>query len=158
ADGVAPAARRLARTATLRYAGQSFALAVPLGRDVADLVAAFHAAHAARYGYALPERAVELATLRLRARGVTDAPPLPREPAAATTGDDGDDGPAEVARTTLWLEGAAHDAPVLARRRLRAGVSVRGPALIAEYSATTLLTAEARADVLPSGALAVTLG
>ena len=35
----------------------------------------------------------------------------------------------------------AHDAPLLSRRRLRAGVTVAGPALIAEYSATTLLAA-----------------
>ena len=153
ADAVPPAARRFTRTATLRYAGQSFALPVTLGRDVADVVTAFHAAHQARYGYALPERAVELVTLRLRARGLTEAPPLPREPALA-----GDDGPAELGRATLWLDGKPHDAPLLARRRLRAGVSVRGPALIVEYSATTLLTADARADVLPTGALAITLG
>jgi N-methylhydantoinase A len=153
-DGVPPASRRFVRTATLRYAGQSFALSVPLGREVEDVVAAFHAAHAARYGYALAERAVELVTLRLRARGLGEAPPLPREPAPA----EGDDGPVEIGRVGLWLDGERHDAPLLSRRRLRAGVSVRGPALIAEYSATTLLTADARADVLPSGALAVTLG
>ncbi len=150
ADGVAPAARRFTRTATLRYAGQSFALPVTLERGVSDVVAAFHAMHQARYGYALPERAVELVTLRLRGRGLTEAPPLPRESA--------EDGPAELGRVTLWLDGKPHDAPLLSRRRLRAGVSVRGPALIAEYSATTLLTADARADVLPSGALAITLG
>ncbi len=149
-DGVPPASRRLQRAATLRYAGQSFALPVALGREVTDVVAAFHAAHEARYGYALPERAVELVTLRLRARGLTEAPPLPREPA--------EDGAAEIGRMQLWLDGVVHDAPLLSRRRLRAGVSVRGPALIAEYSATTLLTADARADVLPSGALSITLG
>ena len=53
-----PAARRLERAATLRYRGQSFELTVPLRRadgSVADdLVAAFHEAHRARYGYALP--------------------------------------------------------------------------------------------------------
>ncbi|HEX9104074.1 MAG TPA: hydantoinase/oxoprolinase family protein, partial [Polyangia bacterium] len=56
-DGVDPAARRLERAATLRYRGQSFELVVPLrradGSSVEDLVAAFHEAHRARYGYAL---------------------------------------------------------------------------------------------------------
>jgi N-methylhydantoinase A len=148
-DGVAAAARRFARAATLRYHGQSFALTVALERGVDDVVAAFHEAHRARYGYALADRPVELVTLRLRARGQTSAPPPPVEPADA--------GAAEVARTLLIADGVAHDAPVLLRRRLRPGVSVRGPALVAEYSATTLLPADARADVLPTGALAITL-
>jgi N-methylhydantoinase A len=47
--------------ADLRYRGQSFELAVPLGPDLA---AAFHRAHEARYGYADPERLIELVAVR----------------------------------------------------------------------------------------------
>jgi N-methylhydantoinase A len=47
--------------ADLRYRGQSFELTVPLGGDVAR---AFHRAHEERYGYAAPERAVELVAVR----------------------------------------------------------------------------------------------
>ena len=47
--------------ADLRYAGQSFELAVPLGPDLRER---FHAAHAERYGYADRERAVELVAVR----------------------------------------------------------------------------------------------
>jgi N-methylhydantoinase A len=47
--------------ADLRYRGQSFELTVPLGGDVAQ---AFHRAHEERYGYAAPERAVELVAVR----------------------------------------------------------------------------------------------
>jgi len=47
--------------ADLRYAGQSFELTVPLGGDVA---AAFHGAHEERYGYAEPERQIELVAVR----------------------------------------------------------------------------------------------
>jgi N-methylhydantoinase A len=47
--------------ADLRYAGQSFELTVPLG---SDLVAAFHAAHEERYGYAEPDRPLELVAVR----------------------------------------------------------------------------------------------
>ena len=119
------------------------------GSTVEDLVAAFHDAHRERYGYAL-ERDVELATLRLRAVGKVAPLPPPVEPRDA--------GPAEIARTPLILDGNPHDAPLLLRRRLLPGVSIAGPALIAEYSATTLLPSDARADVLPSGALAITLG
>jgi N-methylhydantoinase A len=47
--------------ADLRYRGQSFELSVPLG---ADLAARFHRAHEERYGYADPEREVELVAVR----------------------------------------------------------------------------------------------
>jgi N-methylhydantoinase A len=47
--------------ADLRYAGQSFELTVPLGRDLAE---AFHRAHDERYGYADRERNVELVAVR----------------------------------------------------------------------------------------------
>jgi len=47
--------------ADLRYRGQSFELTVPLGGDVA---AAFHRAHEERYGYAEPERELELVAVR----------------------------------------------------------------------------------------------
>jgi N-methylhydantoinase A len=47
--------------ADLRYAGQAFELAVPLGPDLARR---FHAAHEARYGYADPARTIELVAVR----------------------------------------------------------------------------------------------
>jgi N-methylhydantoinase A len=47
--------------ADLRYRGQSFELTVPLGDDVA---AAFHRAHQERYGYAAPDREIELVAVR----------------------------------------------------------------------------------------------
>ncbi len=151
-DGIDPAARRLLRAATLRYRGQSFELTVPLRRDdggaVEDLVAAFHEAHRARYGYALAHD-VELVTLRLRAVGMSEPMSPPVEPR--------DDGPVEIGRIALGCAGRVHDAPLLLRRRLAPGVTVAGPALVAEYSSTTFLPPDARAEVLPSGALAIAL-
>jgi N-methylhydantoinase A len=47
--------------ADLRYRGQSFELAVPLGPNLA---ARFHAAHAERYGHADRERPIELVAVR----------------------------------------------------------------------------------------------
>jgi N-methylhydantoinase A len=47
--------------ADLRYRGQSFELTVPLGPELA---AAFHRAHAERYGYADPAREIELVAVR----------------------------------------------------------------------------------------------
>jgi N-methylhydantoinase A len=47
--------------ADLRYEGQSFELTVPVQEE---LGAAFHRAHEIRYGYAEPERAIELVAVR----------------------------------------------------------------------------------------------
>jgi N-methylhydantoinase A len=47
--------------ADLRYRGQSFELTVPLQHDLAE---AFHRAHEERYGYADPEREIELVAVR----------------------------------------------------------------------------------------------
>ncbi len=51
--------------ADLRYRGQSFELTVPLG---AELARRFHLAHEERYGYADPDRAVELVAVRTARR------------------------------------------------------------------------------------------
>jgi N-methylhydantoinase A len=65
--------------ALLRYAGQSFELAVPLQ---ADLEAAFHRAHTERYGYADPGREIELVAVRTAeiARGPELELPAAAEP------------------------------------------------------------------------------
>jgi N-methylhydantoinase A len=47
--------------ADLRYRGQSFELTVPLGPDLAER---FHGAHEERYGYADPDRQLELVAVR----------------------------------------------------------------------------------------------
>jgi N-methylhydantoinase A/oxoprolinase/acetone carboxylase beta subunit len=57
--------------ADLRYVGQSFELTVPLGHDLAGR---FHDAHEARYGYADPDRAIEL--VAVRTAEVRPAPPV----------------------------------------------------------------------------------
>ena len=56
--------------ADLRYDGQSFELAVPLGPRLAER---FHEAHEARYGYADRARALEL--VAVRTAEVRSAPP-----------------------------------------------------------------------------------
>jgi N-methylhydantoinase A len=59
------------RTADLRYAGQSYELNVPW-----PVGNAFHKAHERVYGYARPDRQVEVVTIRVRARTKTVKPKL----------------------------------------------------------------------------------
>ncbi len=134
AEGVPPGARRLERRVDLRYAGQSYELSIPLPpASPFDYVAAFHAAHQRRFGFALPGRAVERVALRVHARGLVPPPPplaTPREP-----------GEPRLADGTF------------ARARLPPGATVDGPARIVELSATTWLPAGWRATVDDAGAL-----
>ena len=74
----------------MRYRGQSYELTVPLAAPVTpdhltDAVAAFHAAHEQRYGYAMRDEPVEVVNLRVRGSGPGAQPGLP---ASALQGED----------------------------------------------------------------------
>ncbi|HZS36190.1 MAG TPA: hydantoinase/oxoprolinase family protein [Polyangia bacterium] len=150
AEDVPSHRRALERTCALRYRGQSFELTVAAE---GDLVAAFHAAHEARYGYALPGRPVELVAARLRAVGRAE----PVAPLSSARESPPRESPAAPARRAIRWRGGALDAAVVRRASLTPGARLDGPALIVEYSATTFLDPGARAQVLDSGALLVTL-
>jgi N-methylhydantoinase A len=136
AEGHDAAALTLRRALDLRYVGQSheLAVAVGLGDGAAEIAAAFHAAHAARYGYARPEAAVELVTLRLSAVAAHTPPSLPHEVAGAA-----DAGAARVGRAGVWFADGVHDTILYERDRLRAGQRFDGPAVVYQYDTTTLV-------------------
>jgi N-methylhydantoinase A len=130
---------------SLRYAGQSYELVVPLaevrrGRrrgDPATVRAAFHAAHGRRYGHADPARPVEAVTLRVRA-----ALPPPRvtvQPGVA-------EGDPRAGTTTVWFD-RPRRATVLLRERLRPGAAFAGPAIVPQMDATTVVPPGWRARV-----------
>jgi N-methylhydantoinase A len=82
--------------AELRYRGQSFELSVPLQPDLAG---AFHRAHEVRYGYADPERPIEL--VAVRTAELRPGPPLELDSSTSleTTGP----GVVELEGATCWL-------------------------------------------------------
>jgi len=89
--------------ADLRYRGQSFELRVPLQ---ADLAAAFHRAHEDRYGYAEPEREIELVAVHTAEIVAAPALALPRAPSPDTSlSQQNVSGPAtiELDGSTIWL-------------------------------------------------------
>ncbi len=141
-EGFAPGAQRLERRLDLRYRGQAFELSLRYSRD---FVRAFHRAHARRYGYADARRAVEVVNLRLRAIGLTRKPTFraarssARRPAAS----------ARFQRAPVFFNGRRLPTDFYRRERLRPGNQLRGPAVVAEYSATTLLPPGWRATVDP---------
>ncbi|MDA1001694.1 MAG: hydantoinase/oxoprolinase family protein, partial [bacterium] len=128
---------RLARFADMRYAGQSYEITVPLKgkrESRGALLARFHRMHEVRFATASPDRPVEIVTLRLRAAGPTKKPPLP---AIAAGGKD-----ARAARAgscRMIFEGKSHRAALYERDLLRARDRFTGPALVTEFSATTVV-------------------
>jgi N-methylhydantoinase A len=126
ADGVRRP--RLESALDVRYAGQSYELTVPYARDWQR---EFHARHRRLFGHAAPDQPLEVVTLRVRARG--DRFRLPRDPVLARGA------VRSGAMRAVFFDGRAQRTPVHRRDELRSGTTLRGPAVICEYSATTVI-------------------
>lgn len=130
----------LERSADLRYRGQSYELTVPW--QAAEPGALFHAAHQQAYGYAEPGRAVEVVTLRVRAR--VTAPPLTLAPPTFRA-------PQEPRERRVFVGGRWRRVPVRVREEM--AEPVQGPVLVTDYGATTLVPPGWRAHCNAAGAL-----
>lgn len=113
---------RLERSCDVRYAGQSYEITVPKPED-------FHNAHRKAYGYADPNKPIEIVALRVRAVVATTQPDL-RAPRTRR--------PASAATRRLYLNGKWHEARVLSRPDLRSQ-PIAGPALLIDEGATALI-------------------
>ena len=133
---------KIARSADLRYRGQSYELTVPWSSRVE---AAFHREHARLYGYATPQREIEIVTVRVRARRKIAAPALPREPREA--------GAPEM--RSVWIGSGWQKIPVWKRSQLPARPKA-GPALVLDYGSTTLIPPGWRYRRDPAGNLIIT--
>ena len=120
----------------MRYLGQSHELAVDYrpGMSAAEVVEAFHAAHAARYGYARPEATAEIVTLRLSATTPTAPPAITPRPFAGP-----DATAAQIGRRLVWFGGEFVDSSLYLRDLLRPGHVLPGPAVVYQYDTTTLI-------------------
>jgi N-methylhydantoinase A len=128
-EGLARRAIASRTFAQMRYLGQAHEIEVPLGPDVRSR---FDAIHARTYGHAAPERSVEVLALRVEVMGTAsmedDAPTAPRPRRA----------PAGVRHTLVW-GGRPLVVSRYERDDLAPGTRIRGPALVVEYSSTTLI-------------------
>ena len=127
------------RYADVRYAGQGFELNVPFAKD---FVKRFHQAHRRRYGYADEQRRVEVVNVRVRMVASSEPVPFPKKKLTRGNGRQ-----AVVKQRRVVFEGRASKAPVYERAKLRPGDAFTGPAIVAEYSATTALPPGCRAHV-----------
>jgi len=125
---LAQAERRL----DVRYVGQAYELSVPF---TAAFPRHFHREHERAYGCADPDRSLEIVNLRSRLVVATPKPLIRPQPAVTAAGAGG----AVVKRKPVWFENRFWRTPLYARELLRPGTRLAGPAVVVEYSSTTVV-------------------
>jgi len=130
------------RSVDLRYRGQGYELNIPLTRN---LLQAFAKEHHRRYGYDYADREIELVTLRLRAilkpttaHVGTDAFVRPRHTKL---------GSISQPRIPVLFDGKKLPTKLYSRDELMPGKRYSGPAIVTEYSATTVIPPKKRFHV-----------
>lgn len=138
------------RVADARYVGQNHELTIavpPAGITPAALgliKERFNAAHEEMYGYAAPDKRMELVTMRLRAWIPIEKLDLARVELSAR---DAPLAAATMRQVYFEEEGGFVDCPVYERHDLRAGDRFSGPAVIEQMDATTVVPPDFRAAV-----------
>jgi N-methylhydantoinase A len=127
------------RSADLRYAGQGYEINVPADSEMLEQ---FHDAHRKRYGHAEENRRVEVVNVRMRMVATTDPVHFPRR-VADTPGSEH----AVLKRKKVMFVDAWMETPVLDRTLLVPGNAIVGPAIVHEYSATTVVPPGCKASV-----------
>jgi len=117
------------RSCDLRYRGQGYELTLPFS---ADLLRRFHQEHQRRYGYSSPGSEVEIVTVRLRGR-VASPEKLTRLKIESPAGK------LKPTSAAVIFHGKEHKTAVLPRESLKPENHYRGPAILTEYSATTVV-------------------
>ena len=119
------------RSLDLRYRGQGYELNVPAETNLARR---FHQEHQLRYGYHHPGREIELVTLRLRASLKVPQPGIARGDGLRPRSRG-----SRIERAQVFFNGKSFATPVYERGSLASGRFLRGPAVVTEYSATTVI-------------------
>ncbi len=149
-EGFAPESLKIERSLEMRYEGQSYELNIrytPTNHpahpaeftteetsELPNFISLFHTAHKQRFSYARHDATVELVTLRLTAIGETEKPVI--HPGPLTDADASD---ARIAQKPVIFEGISHTTGYYRRDMLRPGNQIEGPAIVTEFSATTVV-------------------
>ena len=152
---------RYQRSVDVRYRGQGYELPIPF---TTNLIRDFRREHQRRYGYNYPARELELVTLRLRAIVKSPRPIHAYEgtavlPSRAQLGS-GDGKKFSVAdrmprHTQVFFDGKKLATAIHTRDSLQTGRMHSGPAVISEYSATTIVPPRTRFRIDKAGNLLI---
>jgi N-methylhydantoinase A len=120
------------RSLDLRYRGQGYELNVPTGEDI---LGRLHKEYQRRYGYHHAGREIEIVTLRLRTKLRTARPKI----TTTTRRSRADSRLIPIERAPVVFKGRSVLTPVYERADLPPTYTLRGSAVITEYSATTVI-------------------
>ncbi len=116
----------------LKYEGTDSTLAVDFG-PLAQVEAAFAAAHRQRYGFLMPGKAVVVEAVAVEVVGRTESAEDPVQPAGPAAA------PEPAAVTRVYTEGEFRDTPLFRREALKPGMTLAGPAIVSDANATTVV-------------------
>ncbi len=132
----------------VRYRGQGYELNIPLS---SNLLKVFEDEHRRRYGYTHPNREIELVTLRLRATLKSgDVKPASAVPSARR-------GKITTPEAQVLFDGKKQNTKIYAREELQRNKRYIGPAIITEYSATTVIPPGKRFQIDKANNLLISL-
>ena len=125
--------------ADMHYVGQAYELTIdwpnltPDATTCSEMAARFHQEHHRLYAYDIPEREIELVSLRVTVTATVERP----EPATL----DASQGLAQSKghRSVYFRDAGSLECPVYERGELRGGDTLKGPAVIEQKDSTTLL-------------------
>jgi N-methylhydantoinase A len=155
-------ALELRHSLEMRYAGQDFAMPVPVegrqlaGLDRLELACAFNALHQRAFGYHDPAQPLEIVSVRLAAFVRRADSPL-----ILSTPNGERDGRAlrpRAMRDVWFAPDRAAQCAVYQREQLSPGTRIDGPAVVQEYASTTLVGPGDRLEVTATGELLITVG
>ncbi|MEX2453183.1 MAG: hydantoinase B/oxoprolinase family protein [Rhodospirillaceae bacterium] len=149
-QGVAPGEISHVAKVHLRYDGTDTALVVDFA-PMADMVAAFEAAHMQQFGFIAPEKSniVEALTVEAIGGGLrVDDEELALDPDAEPA--------TPMGHAEMYAAGQTRRAPVFDRTDLAPGEKVSGPAVIADANATTVVEPGWQAEITPRNHLVMT--
>ncbi len=141
-QGVPPERVRVAQRVHLRYDGTDSALIVDFG-SIADMVSQFESAYRKRYSFLMPKRRLLAEAVSVEAIGMSDAP-AEAAPARARRARGA---PPAADTVDMHSGGKSHRTPVYLRDALQPGDKLKGPAIIAEANATTVVEPGWQAEV-----------
>jgi N-methylhydantoinase A len=150
-ERVAVERRRFERVIEARYQGQNHEVQVRLGNgsQLGDFLAGFSEAHRREHGYDIPGRGIELVSIRLKTIGEINRPAQQFAGATRTP-------QPKTSRSVFFCNGWLVT-PVFDRAALGIGATLRGPAVVDEMSATTLIPPGAAISVDRAGNLLMEL-
>jgi N-methylhydantoinase A/oxoprolinase/acetone carboxylase beta subunit len=128
-EGFPRARQVIERLVDVRYAGQSYEIALPFSNAYRR---AFDLRHQQLYGYSDPARPTEVVNLRVKASGITDKPRLPQSPERSAR-------PQPSSVRPARFDGRMVSTAFYRWNDLEAGARAPGPAVVTGGEATAVI-------------------